>query len=102
LCFFFSDFQFILIDLCFGVIPSSGVNKCLVDRISSKGDAYCRFETGGAGIHFGDERHSLFECNGKYSGYFIEGWQSNYVSHFFFNFSLPTILILFALMCSYV
>jgi uncharacterized membrane protein len=76
LCFFFSHFQFVLIDLHFGVIPSSRIDRCLKDVIGN---------SGGAHFGFSDER-SYFKCNEKVSGHFLKGLQLNYVIQFFLFF----------------
>jgi hypothetical protein len=64
LCFFFSYFQFVLIVLCFGVVPSSKINACLADAIGYSGGAYFCFS----------DQYSYFICNGESSGYFLKGW----------------------------
>jgi hypothetical protein len=76
LCFFFSYFQFVLIALCFGVIPSSKIDLCLNYLIGSSGSAHFYFHDG----------KSYFYCNGKLSGYFLKGLQLNCVIRFFFFF----------------
>jgi hypothetical protein len=74
LCFFFSYFQFILIALSFGVIPSSKIDRCLMNTIGDSGGAHFEFYDG----------RSYFRCNGKDSGYFLKGLQLNCVIRFFF------------------
>jgi hypothetical protein len=63
LYFFFSYFLFVLIDLLFGVIPSSKINDCFKNTIGY---------SGGADLAF-DNSNSFFYCNGKFSGYFLKG-----------------------------
>jgi hypothetical protein len=95
LCFFFYYFEFILTVLCFGVIPSSKINDCLQNITGCSGGAHFDFKG----------ELSLFTCNGKYSGFFLEGLQLNYVLiffFFFFFFFLVIIFILFLLMSTYV
>jgi hypothetical protein len=58
LCFFFSYFQFILIGLYFGVIPSSKIDRCLKNLICNSGGAHFLFYDG----------RSFFRCNGNISG----------------------------------
>jgi hypothetical protein len=86
LCFFFSYFQFVLIVLYFGVIPSSEIKGCLDGTIGN---------SGGAGFRFNDKL-SLFVCNGNHSGDFLKGLQLNCVIQFFFIF-----LCLLFLFCFY-
>jgi hypothetical protein len=92
LCFFFSYFQFVLIVLFFGVIPSSKIDRCLKYLIGHSGGADFRFCGGG----------SYFVCNGNRSGYFLKGLQFNCLIRFFFIFFLPLIFIWFLLICTYV
>jgi hypothetical protein len=86
LCFFFSYFQFILTVLCFGVIPSSKIDRCFESRIGDSGGTDFRFDDG----------QSYFRCNENPSGYFLKGLQLNCVVWFFFIF-----LCLLFLFCFY-
>jgi hypothetical protein len=92
LCFFFSYFQFVLIDLCFGVIPSSKIDRYLKNSIG---------DSGGADFRFNDVQ-SCFNCNGCFSANFLKGLQLNCVIRFYFIFFLPLIFIWFLLICTYV